>query len=146
MTGVENSDTRRFRGFRHAMNEAGLPIDPRFLLEGDFTLESGHRVAHELIKIGELPAALVVCNDLMAIGLMLTLQEAGYVIPDDVAVLGFDDIPEASIVRPALSTIAQDPRDIGEKMAKLLFERIRNPNIAAKRIESFSKLIPRQSA
>jgi LacI family transcriptional regulator len=128
------------------MNEAGLVIDPRFMIEGDFTLESGKKAAQVLIALGELPSALIVINDLMAIGVILTLQEAGYSVPEDVAVLGFDDIPEATIVRPALSTIAQDPRDMGQKMAKALFERIENPNISERRIfESHYQLIPRQS-
>ena len=123
-----------------------MPIEPRFLLEGDFSLESGRKAARELIERGELPTALVVVNDLMAIGAILTLQEAGYSIPQDVAVLGFDNIPEAQIVRPMLSTIAQDPRDIGEKLAKALFERIDNPHIAERRVfESFYELIPRDS-
>jgi LacI family transcriptional regulator len=89
---------------------------------------------------------LIVVNDLMAIGVILTLQDAGYNVPRDVAVIGFDDIPEATIVRPSLTTIAQDPRDIGEKLAKALFERIENPNIAERRVlESFSELKRRDS-
>jgi len=137
---------RRFRGFRRAMNDSGLMIDSRHLLQGDFTLESGRIVAHTLIEQGELPSALIVVNDLMAIGIILTLQEAGYSIPEDVAIVGFDDIPEATIVRPTLTTIAQDPSDIGEKLAKALFERIENPNITGRRLfESSYKLIIRHS-
>ena len=55
---------------------------------------------------------VIAINDLMAIGLILELQAAGYRVPEDVAVLGYDNIPEATIVRPALTTIAQDPRDM----------------------------------
>ena len=128
------------------MNEAGLPINPHFLQEGDFSLESGRRAAQALIQTGDLPTALIVVNDLMAIGVILSLQEAGYNVPEDVAVVGFDDIPEAMIVRPTLTTIAQDPRDIGEKLAKALFERIANPNIAERRVlESSYELKPRHS-
>ncbi len=137
---------RRFRGFCRALNEAGLPINPSFLEEGDFSLESGRKAVHSLMQRGELPSALIVVNDLMAIGVILSLQEAGYHVPQDVAVVGFDDIPEATIVRPTLTTIAQDPRDIGEKMAKALFERIENPNIAERRVlESSYELKQRNS-
>ncbi len=136
---------RRRHGFKRAMAESNLPIDPRFMFESDFTLEGGKQIAHQLMQVGELPSAMMVVNDLMAIGLILELQEAGYSIPNDVAVVGFDDIPEATIVRPTLTTIAQDPRDIGEKMAKALFERIKNPNLPARRLESSYQLIPRQS-
>ncbi len=136
----------RLRGFTCAMEDANLPVDPRFIREGDFSLESGRAAAQALVKDRELPTALVVINDLMAIGTILALQEAGYRVPEDVAVLGFDDIPEATIVRPTLTTIAQYPRDIGEKLALALFERLENPSINARRkFESSYKLIPRQS-
>jgi DNA-binding LacI/PurR family transcriptional regulator len=137
---------RRWRGFQQAMNEHELFIDPRHLQEGDFTLEGGRKAVNALIEGGSLPSALVVLNDLMAIGVILALQEAGYSVPDDVAVLGFDDIPEATIVRPTLSTIAQDPRDIGLKMANALFERIENPDLGPRRVfESPFRIVPRNS-
>jgi len=94
----------------------------------------------------QLPSVLFVINDLMAIGVILTLQEAGYQIPQDVAVIGFDDIPEAAIIRPTLTTIAHDPADIGQKLATSLFERIENPDLANRRLESTYKLLKRESA
>lgn len=136
----------RLHGFRRAMSEAGFEIDPRFLQEGDFTLESGQRATRAMLETGALPTALMVINDLMAIGVVLTLQELGYSVPDDVAVVGFDNIPETLIVRPTLTTIEQDAHDIGMKMAHALFERLENPNIVGRRVfESKYKLIPRQS-
>jgi LacI family transcriptional regulator len=136
----------RLHGFRRAMSEAGFEIDPRFLQEGDFTLESGQRATRAMLETGALPTALMVINDLMAIGVVLTLQEMGYAVPDDVAVVGFDNIPETLIVRPKLTTIEQDAHDIGMKMAHALFERLENPNIVGRRVfESKYKLIPRQS-
>jgi len=98
-----------------------------------------------LLQCTELPSALIVLNDLMAIGVILKLQEAGLRIPEDIAVLGFDDIPEASIVRPALTTIAQDPRDLGQKLAHALFERIKNPDMSRRLFESPCRLIDRDS-
>jgi LacI family transcriptional regulator len=129
------------------VKDSGLEVDPRFVyVDGDFTLESGTRAAHILMQARELPTALMVINDLMAIGVILALQDAGYSIPQDVAVVGFDNMPETTIVRPTLTTIAQNPRDIGQKLATALFERIENPNLGTKRIfESAYKLIPRQS-
>lgn len=136
----------RLHGFICAMEDAGLSIDPRFLPQGDFSLESGKKIVQSLVQLGELPTAFMVINDLMAIGVILALQEAGYSVPDDIAVIGFDDIPEATIVRPTLTTIAQDPRDIGTKLAKALFERMENPSIHQRRVfESTYQLIPRQS-
>ncbi len=137
---------RRLRGFTRALNDAGLQVEPRYMREGDFSIEGGMKAANSLIQSGELPTALIVINDLMAIGVILALQEAGYAVPEDVAVVGFDDIPEAMIVRPTLTTIAQYPKDIGEKLANALFERIENPDIAERRVfESNYALIARQS-
>lgn len=138
---------RRFRGFMRALDEAGLTLDPRFKLISDFTIDGGVKAANQLLKLGELPRALFVLNDLMAIGIVLTLQDAGLRVPEDVAVMGFDDIPEARIVRPALTTIAQDPRDIGKKLAQSLFRRIENPELVTRTVyESVSKLVVRDSA
>jgi LacI family transcriptional regulator len=139
---------RRFHGYLRALTDAGVTPDSRFIQrDGDFTLEGGVRAAQKLIQVGELPSAVVVLNDLMAIGLMLGLQEAGYHIPDDIAVLGFDDIAEATIVRPALTTIAQDPRDIGSKLAHMLFERIENPDSRPQQVyESTYRIVQRDSA
>jgi LacI family transcriptional regulator len=137
---------RRFRGFSRALAESGLTLDPRFNIKGDFTRENGEEIARTLIAGGDLPRALVIVNDLMAIGVMLTLQEAGYNIPNDVAIIGFDNISEAIIVRPALTTIAQYPRSIGQKLAELLFSRIEDPSLARRvHMDSF-KLIVRDSA
>lgn len=137
---------RRFRGFMKALKEYGVGFDPRFLHYGDFTLAGGSRVAHAFMQQSELPSVIVALNDLMAIGLILAFQEAGYTVPDDVAVVGFDDIPEAVIVRPALTTVVQDSHDIGQKLARALFQRIEDPNIGAQRIfESPYRIVPRQS-
>lgn len=138
---------RRWRGFKQAMELAGLPIDPTFVFEGDFTLESGRQVARRLLNLPAWPSALFVVNDLMAIGLILELQDAGYNVPGDIAVMGFDDISEASIIRPPLTTVAQTPVAIGEKLVTALFDRIEGRVSAGRRaLECPCVLIPRQSA
>jgi DNA-binding LacI/PurR family transcriptional regulator len=136
---------RRLVGFKRALAEFDLTPDPRFILTGDFTRASGVQVACDLLKLGELPRALVVANDLMAISIILTLQEAGYRVPDDIAIMGFDNIPEATVVRPALTTIAQDPRDLGLKLATSIFERIKNPSLPRRVFEGTYELIVRDS-
>ena len=137
---------RRQRGFLRALHNAGLSIRPEHIVMGDFTPESGRWAAEQLLQTDDLPSVLVVLNDLMAIGAMLHLQEAGYRVPEDIAVMGFDDIPESILVRPALTTIAQDAVDIGHKLATCLFERIANPDLPARHLESTLKLIKRDSA
>lgn len=137
---------RRLHGFNRALSEFGLHLDPRLMFRGDFTTESGAECVRQLIHGGILPHALFVLNDLMAIGAILALQEAGLRVPEDIAVMGFDDIPEAKIVRPMLTTIAQDPRDIGLKLANALFTRINDPDAPLRVLESPWKLVIRDSA
>lgn len=138
---------RRWRGFKRAMEHAGLAINPEYVFQGDFTLEGGHRIAQQLLAQQDWPPVLFAVNDLMAIGLILELQDAGYNIPGDIAVMGFDDIPEASIIRPQLTTIAQTPVEIGQKLAMALFDRIEGRANGSKRVlECPCTLVPRQSA
>lgn len=136
---------RRLRGFIRAVEDAGLHVQPEHIVTGDFTLESGRQAAEQLLQAGQLPTALVVMNDLMAIGVMLALQNAGVRIPEDIAIIGYDDIPEASVVRPTLTTIAHDKADIGRKLASCLFERIGQPDLPGRHIESRTRLIKRAS-
>lgn len=137
---------RRVRGFNRALADSGLTLNPAHFIEGDFSIDGGKRAVEILLKQDRLPTALMVINDLTAIGVILALQEAGYAVPKDVAVIGFDDIPEAEIVRPTLTTIAQNPKIIGEKLAEVLFERLENPNVTSRRvIETPYKFVVRQS-
>lgn len=137
---------RRLSGFMKAVRDSGKRVKPEHVIIGDFTLEGGRKAAQQLLTCEQLPDALVVLNDLMAIGVMQTLQKAGVRIPEDIAILGYDDIPEASIVQPALTTIAHDARDIGNKLATCLFKRIENPDLPGSRIESLTRLVRRESA
>jgi len=134
---------RRFRAFQQALLDAKITINPQHIITSDFTIEGGKRAAEQLLQADELPSAIFVLNDLMAIGAILKLQDAGYSVPDDVAIVGFDDILEATIIRPPLTTIAQDPYDMGRKLALLLFERIKDPFLPNRRLESNLKLIQR---
>lgn len=94
----------RLEGWRTAMLAAGLPTD-ELVLSGDFTEASGHRAAQALVEAGALPDALFASNDAMAIGAMSAFQDAGLAIPDDIAVAGFDDVPLARYLQPALTSV-----------------------------------------
>lgn len=137
---------RRRKGFLRAVADKQLKVLPEHIINGDFTLEGGRQVGLQLTKLKQLPSALVVSNDAMAVGIILTLQEAGIRIPEDVAIVGYDDIPEAIIIRPALTTIEQNSAFIGRELARLLFERIEDPSLPSRRIELPNDLIIRDSA
>jgi DNA-binding LacI/PurR family transcriptional regulator len=91
---------------------------------GDWTPASGHRAMGQLLDLPQPPTAVLACNDLMAIGAMGAARARGRAIPQDVALVGFDDIPAASWLSPSLSTIAQFPYEMGERLATALFERM----------------------
>ena len=94
----------RLEGYRDAMQDAGLSTD-ELVLSGDFTEASGHRAAQALVDASSLPDALFASNDAMAIGAMSAFQDAGLVVPDDIAVAGFDDVPLSRYLQPALTSV-----------------------------------------
>lgn len=115
---------RRHAAYLQALNDAGLPLNPAYIQEGDWSVESGAAAMRALLALPEAPTAVFALNDHMAIGAILAIQAAGKRVPEDVAVVGFDDIPAASWLCPKLTTIAQPAAAIGQQLAEALFERI----------------------
>lgn len=114
----------RLRGYERAMTDAGLEIEPGFVQKVEFTTEGGRRAMAAFLQQPNPPSAVFACNSLMAIGAIQVAQEQGYNVPDDVSVMGFDDIPENVIVHPKLTIIARDLQTIGRQVVEILFERI----------------------
>lgn len=120
----DNFDAQqREDGYRAAMAEFA-PGAPLRVIRGEFTEESGYRAGRELLASGRLPRAVFAANDMMAIGCLLALREGGVDVPGEVAVTGFDDIPIARYVTPALTTVQVRIVDLGrsalERLAALL--------------------------
>jgi len=115
----------RFNGFIKAMNEDNIPVNQKFLKEGDFSLAGGERSMKEMIVSGSVPEALVVANDLMAIGALKVCQRKGMRIPQDIAIIGMDNTDMAICTTPELSSIDMKEEDIGRHAARLLMERIK---------------------
>ena len=115
----------RYRGHLAALKESG--VIPRYGLQFDAltTEEAGAAAAQALIDSGEKFDAILAASDLIAIGAMRALENAGLKVPDDVAVIGFDDIPAATLTNPPLTTVMQDPRLAGRKLVETLIGRIR---------------------
>lgn len=111
----------RLAGYLEAMARAGLPTT---VVDGEFTQPSGHAAALELAGRDVRPDAVFAANDIMAVGAMLALQDAGVRVPDDVALIGFDDVPIAALVRPGLTTlrikIAETGRGALERLVRLI--------------------------
>lgn len=118
-----NHDAReRLRGYRDALAGAGLEAPPRWEIAGDFTEGAGHEAARRVLKMRPRPTALFAANDTMAIGALSALREAGARVPEDVAVVGFDDIPLARYMSPPLTSVHVDITRLGGRAVERLLE------------------------
>jgi Transcriptional regulators len=126
----------RLRGFLEGLRDGGRSPATAEIAYGDFTFEGGQRGMDELISGGGGPPdAVFAANDLMALGAMQTLQGAGFDIPKDTALIGFDDIAVARMVSPSLTTVDQPKRALGQRAAELLISRMSMDRDAPARIE-----------
>jgi LacI family transcriptional regulator len=135
----------RVVGYKQAMAEANLPLDDAWIVGGDFQHGSGYRACQRLLQLDNQPTAVFACNDLMAVGALCAIHETGLRVPEDVSVIGYDDIPLASYTTPRLTTIAQPAREIGEIAVMRLIEALRSDEATAKRECLPVKLVKRDS-
>jgi LacI family transcriptional regulator len=126
---TRNADAQgRLRGYRAAMRAAGLPVDDALVARGEFTEESGWRAAHAIVsQPGERPTAIFAANDASAVGALAALREAGVSVPEEMAVVGFDDIPIARYATPPLTTVRVAIDVLGARAATLLLRAITGP-------------------
>ncbi len=112
---------QRLSGYREAIAAAGLDPDSVPLFTGDYRMASGEQLAAEALNsAGERPTALICANDLMAIGAIACCRQSGLRVPEDISVVGFDDMPLASLVTPSLTTVRQPAKELGMEAVKLL--------------------------
>lgn len=126
--GVVGTPPREHRvlGYRRALAEHQLPIEEQLIRAGEFTEDGGYEATREILKSSPRPTAIFAANDLMAIGCMQALREAGISVPDDVALVGFDNIAASRLVHPALTTVDQHAFALGKRCAEMLFDRLTN--------------------
>lgn len=119
--------TERADGFKEGMTAAGLPIETDLLVHGDFTRRSGYRAARQLLEGEDRPTAIFASNDLMAIGALNAARELGFTVPDELSVVGFDDIASAAHSQPPLTTVARPYIEMGASAVRQLIETISTP-------------------
>jgi LacI family transcriptional regulator len=142
------SSVDRLAGYKEALNEAGLPFDNSLVCHGNFSEESGYSCIKTLLDRDEAApgfTALFASSDLMAIGAMNALNERGLRVPDDISVVGFDDIPLDAYVRPALTTVRMPVKEMGERAVEMLIEQIEGKTLTAKKVLFPTELIIRAS-
>jgi LacI family transcriptional regulator len=114
----------RRAGYEEALEQAGVAFDPDLLCQGDWSMKSGWQAAAQLMQLVDPPTAIFASNDVMAIGAMACLHDKGFTVPQQVSVVGFDDITLARFSSPLLTTYATPITEVGERLCQLLFDRI----------------------
>lgn len=147
ITGPQNEDCvqGRMAGFERAFKEAGLRTSTSLILAGDWSASSGLQVFNRLLASGLKFSALFAQNDRMAVGAIRAAREHGLRVPDDLAVVGFDDMPLASYFDPSLTTVSQDMFEHGRQAARLLVNRVEHPELPVEHIVIKCELVTRRS-
>ena len=136
----------RLAGYRQALEAHHLPVDEKLIYEGDFQEGSGTLGLQRLLPAS--PTAIFAASDMMAVGALKALRQAGLRVPDDIALVGFDDVPIAAAVEPALTTVRQPIGRLGSMAADLLLNMLENPpkeQAPAYRIVLSAELVVRDS-
>jgi DNA-binding LacI/PurR family transcriptional regulator len=147
LVGPDNEECTfdRLAGYRQALAQAGLDFDPALTASGDWSATSGYQATLRLLGAGRSFSAIFAQNDRMAVGAIRALREVGHPVPDDVSVIGFDDIPLASYFDPPLTTFRQPMEESGRRAARLLIETIQNPDRPPEQVLTHARLIERAS-
>jgi len=141
----EDCSQDRLAGYQAALAAAGLAVDSDLIVEGDWSATSGHEAYQRLVRLPEPPTAVFAQNDRMAIGVLRAAREAGLRVPDELAVIGVDDMPLASYFDPPLTTMRQDLVEIGCQAAHLLIRAVENPGAERQHLRLPAELIVRES-
>jgi len=123
---------QRLAGYREAIAAAGLDPDEVAVYVGDYREQSGVALAAQALAlpVGERPTALLCANDLMAIGALQHCRSAGLRVPEDVSLVGFDDLPFVSLIDPPLTTVRQPARQMGARAVEMLFDTLAGREVA----------------
>ncbi len=135
----------RLTGYRRAMEKAGLAVDPGWICADELSFEGGYRAMHSLIQREPTLTAVFASNDLMAMGAIRALLEAGRRVPEEVSVVGYDDIPAARYCNPPLTTVRQPMEALAEQALAMLLERIRDPALPGRQVVLPPALVGRHS-
>jgi LacI family transcriptional regulator len=112
----------REAGYRESLEAAGIPFDPELVRDGEYQAALTTQGARELLTLPDRPTAVFAANDKSALGVMAVARELGLRVPEDVSIIGFDDIPEAASATPPLTTMAQPLHDLGARALTMLID------------------------
>lgn len=135
----------RVAGFRFAHEEAGIAADAELVRYGNFSVESGYRHGMDLLNRRDRPTAIFAGADMQAVGVLRAARRLGLRVPDDLSLIGYDNLPMAAWTDPALTTINQPLRDMAGTAARILLDLARGVPITTTRIDLVTELIVRES-
>jgi DNA-binding LacI/PurR family transcriptional regulator len=135
----------RVAGFRSAHDEAGVPLDPELVRYGNFAAYSGNDIGLELLRRPDRPTAIFAGSDIQAMGVMRAARQLGLDVPSDLSVVGYDNLPVATWIGPALTTVNQPLRDMAGTATRMLLDLARGEELATSRIDLVTELILRES-
>jgi LacI family transcriptional regulator len=135
----------RLDGYRAALEAAGLPYDEELVREGDFYHESGFTGAQALLDLEDPPTAVFASSDQMALGVYEAVRQRGLRVPDDLSVVGFDDLPEVRWCSPPLTTVRQPLVEMGALAARTVLRMVAGEEVESPRVELTTELVVRHS-
>jgi LacI family transcriptional regulator len=135
----------RMKGFQAALKSNHIAEDPELIFEGTFEQSDGYHGGLHFLSLPDPPTAIFASNDVMAMGVMDAAREKGFRIPENLSVIGFDDIHQAAEVHPALTTVRQPLEKMGRMASQILLEMLRHPGGKIERVELPTELVLRDS-
>jgi LacI family transcriptional regulator len=135
----------RLAGFQAALHDHGIQLDPSLIIEGNYLQQRGFEAGQQLLSRPDRPTAIFASNDASAFGVIDAAHAHGLRLPDDLSILGFDDIPEAASIHPALTTVRQPLEQMGRIGTQILIRALDDPDMPIARVVLPTELIIRRS-
>ncbi|MBN1565799.1 MAG: LacI family DNA-binding transcriptional regulator [Anaerolineae bacterium] len=140
-----NVAIERLEGYKAALADHKIPFRDEYIAQGDFRMQIGYQGTQELLALEHPPTAIFASNDVSALGAIDAIREHGLRVPDDISVIGFDDIPAAAVMYPKLTTVRQPLIQMGREAVLELLARLKNPDHEVRQITLATQLVIRDS-
>lgn len=135
----------RFKAYKESLQAANIPTEDELIIQSGPTIEDGYQAMSQFLELAERPTAIIAINDLLAMGAIRAISDAGLQIPKDISLVGYDDIAMAKYMVPRLTTVSKDVTTLGRSAVQLLISRLQEPDRAYQIEESFPQFIIRES-
>jgi LacI family transcriptional regulator/LacI family repressor for deo operon, udp, cdd, tsx, nupC, and nupG len=135
----------RLAGYKRALNDYGIPFDESLIFARNSDYKSGYEIANKILELEERPTAIFSGNNLLTLGALEAIHAQNIRIPEEISIIGFDDMPWSISLNPPLSAVRQPGFDMGRKAAEMLYERILNPSKKKENIVLKTELMLRKS-